>query len=194
MAYTYYMEVQNMLKPIDLLVGLKIVTSDVNWTQMGVASELCLSSSQVNSAIKQLLDSGLLAKVNDKPFPVLAAIEEFIIFGMKYCFPAKLGALTVGVPTAYAAEPLSQQIMPGNDPIPVWPYADGKKRGVAIEPLHKNVPKSLALSPDENLQEILILIDALRIGRARERNLATEFLRKKFKEIGASNQKVTPRA
>lgn len=52
------------------------------------------------------------------------------------------------MPTAYAAEPLSHEISVGNDPIPIWPYAQGKSRGVALEPLHKNVPKALSQFPD----------------------------------------------
>lgn len=172
-----------MLKPLDLLVGLKILVSQNPWTQMGTAAELCLSSSQVNSAIKQLQESGLLVLRNEKYEPVLAAMEEFIISGIKYCFPVKNGELTVGMPTAYAAEPLSIQINPGKDPIPVWPYSEGTKRGVAIEPLHKNVPKALSLYPDRNLHEILVLVDAIRIGRARERNLAEKLIRAKFQEI-----------
>src|SRR5437016_3946200 len=126
-----------MLKPIDLLVGLKLLTSKPDWTQMGIAAELCISSSQVNAAIKQLLEGNLFTLRQGKAYPVYAALKEFILYGVSYCFPAKTGELTVGIPTAYAAEPLSHAISVGTDPIPVWPYAQGKSRGVALEPLHK---------------------------------------------------------
>lgn len=172
-----------MLKPIDLLVGLKILTSKQEWTQMGLAAELCLSSSQVNSAIKQLVEANLFTIRQGKACPVFAALKEFILYGVSYCFPAKTGELTVGVPTAYAAEPLSHEISVGNDPIPIWPYAQGKTRGVALEPLHKNVPKALSQFPDPHLQEILVLLDALRIGRAREKKIAQKMLITKLDEI-----------
>lgn len=178
-----------MLKPIDFLVGLKILTSKPDWTQMGIAGELCLSSSQVNSAIKQLLESNLFTLRQRKPFPIYAAMQEFILSGMPYCFPAKTGELTVGTPTAYAAEPLSLAITRGKDPIPVWPYAQGKCRGVAVEPLHKNVPKALSLFPDPHLHDILVLIDALRIGRAREKKMAEKLLTVKFDEVIKSHEK-----
>lgn len=172
-----------MLKPIDLLVGLKIATSEGEWTQMGLALRLCLSSSQVNAAIKQLLESGLLVQRGGKIRPLFAAMEEFLTCGIKYSFPIKAGELTVGMPTAYAAKPLSQEIHTGKDPIPVWPYGGGKSRGVALEPLHKNVPKALHEFPDANLQELLALIDAVRMGRTRERNLAKKFIKEKLDEL-----------
>ncbi len=172
-----------MLKPIDMLIGLKILTSKKDWTQMGIAGELCVSSSQVNSAIKQLIESNLFTLRDGKPYPIYAAMKEFVLSGMPYCFPAKTGELSVGMPTAYAAKPLSSEITLGKDPIPIWPYAQGKSRGVTLEPLHKNVPKALSLFPDENLQEILVLIDALRIGRAREKKMAQKLLIEKFDEV-----------
>lgn len=172
-----------MLKPIDLLVGLKILTSKQDWTQMGIAAELCLSSSQVNAAIKQLIEGNLFTVRQGKAYPVYAALKEFILFGVPYCFPAKPAALTVGLPTAYAAEPLKHMIAAGNDPIPVWPYAQGKSRGVALEPLHKNVPKALSQFPDPNLHEILVLLDALRIGRAREKSIAQNLLIEKLDKL-----------
>lgn len=172
-----------MLKPIDLLVGLKILTSKQGWTQMGIAAELCLSSSQVNAAIKQLIEGNLFTVRQGKAYPVYAALKEFILFGVPYCFPVKPAELTVGMPTAYAAEPLKHIIAVGNDPIPVWPYAQGKSRGVAFEPLHKNVPKALSQYPDPDLHEILVLIDALRIGRAREKSIAQNLLIEKLDKL-----------
>ncbi len=172
-----------MLKPIDLLVGLKILTSKQDWTQMGIAAELCLSSSQVNAAIKQLIEGNLFTVRQGKAYPVYAALKEFILFGVPYCFPVKPAELTVGMPTAYAAEPLKHIIAVGNDPIPVWPYAQGKSRGVALEPLHKNVPKALSQYPDPDLHEILVLLDALRIGRAREKSIAQNLLIEKLDKL-----------
>lgn len=170
-----------MLKPVDLLVGLKILTSKKqNWTQMGIAAELCISSSQVNGAIKQLIEGNLFTLRQGKPQPVYAALKEFILFGAPYCFPVKEMELTVGIPTAYAAEPLSYEIALGSDPIPVWPYPQGKSRGVALEPLHRNVPKALSQFPDSDLHELLVLLDAIRIGRAREKKMAQKLLTKKL--------------
>lgn len=89
---------------------------------------------------------------------------------MKYAFPAFRGEATRGMPTAYAAPPLSAAISPGGDLPPVWPNAEGTVRGLTLEPLHKAAPK--AAKQDPLLYELLALLDALREGRARERQLA----------------------
>ena len=48
-------------------------------------------------------------------------------------------------------------------------------------PLHKNVPKA-ALS-DPRLYELLVLVDALRDGQARERKLAVKELSKRLDDV-----------
>jgi hypothetical protein len=53
---------------------------------------------------------------------------------------------------------------------PVWPYAEGPLRGIAFSPLYKNVPQ--AALRDSKLYELLALVDAIREGRAREREIA----------------------
>lgn len=102
--------------------------------------------------------------------PNISAIEEFLIHGVKYVFPAERGALTRGLPTSYAAEPLNRLIAPGDEPIPVWPHPEGQKRGIAFTPLYKSVP--VAVLHDALLYKQLALVDALRDGRTRERKLA----------------------
>jgi hypothetical protein len=52
----------------------------------------------------------------------------------------------------------------------VWPNAEGSVRGLTLEPLHKAAPK--AAQHDPVLYELLALIDAIRDGRTRERQLA----------------------
>jgi hypothetical protein len=106
--------------------------------------------------------------------PNLLAIEEFLIHGLKYAFPAERGELTRGVLTAYAAEPLRQVIVLGDEPPPVWPYPTGLARGIAFEPLYRTAPKAALRDP--GLHEVLALADALRDGRARERKLAAEMI------------------
>ncbi len=114
--------------------------------------------------------------------PILSAATEFLIHGIKYLFPGKLGEFTRGIPTAYGAPIYSDKIVLGNDPIPVWPYARGTVRGVALEPIHSSVPQSLDISADVHFYELLVLIDAIRVGRARERNMAVEMLEGKLKD------------
>lgn len=67
--------------------------------------------------------------------------------------------MTRGIPTGYAASPLKEQIRPGNDPSPVWPWKNGTTRGLAFYPLDPSVPEAGARNPA--LGELLALAVAL---------------------------------
>ena len=73
-----------------------------------------------------------------------------------------------------AAPPLNAQLSQSFDPPPVWPYAVGTSRGTEFSPLYKNVPQ--AAQRDPKLYELLTLVDAIRDGRAREREIAVREL------------------
>jgi len=133
-----------------------------------------MSPSEVHAAVKRAQASHLLHGPELGDRPNYSAIEEFLIHGLKYAFPAIRGELTRGVPTSYAAPPLNALIAPGDEPPPVWPYPTGSHRGIALEPLYKQAPK--AALGNSGLYELLALTDALRDGRARERNLAEEMI------------------
>jgi hypothetical protein len=107
--------------------------------------------------------------------PNKSALEEFLIHGLKYAFPPERGELTRGVPTGYAAEPLKGRIAAGSEPPPVWPSPHGKTRGYSFAPLYKTVPQ--AALQDPYLYEVLALVDAMRDGRSRERQIAEEELK-----------------
>jgi len=185
-----------MLKPQDIVILLKIfsmITLPKNkagelLSQNQLAVLLCMSVSEVNAGIKRLVVSGLLAPVlrehlkHDRVIflPVKAACEECLISAVKYFFPVRLGEPTRGIATSYAAPILEKYIVQGNSPVPVWPYYEGDKRGIALEPLYRSVPLSLARYPDQLFYELLVLVDAIRSGRARERNLAIKLLKEKL--------------
>lgn len=184
-----------MLKSQDIVILLKILSvitlskesSTEMMSQNRLAALLCMSASEVNAGIKRLVLSGLLSPVlidgtkNKIVFkPSKKACEECLISGVKYFFPAKLGVYTRGIATSYAAPILAEHFILGDDPIPVWPYGEGDKRGVALEPLYGSVPFSLAQFPDKIFYDLLVLIDAIRSGRARERNVAIKILKEKL--------------
>ncbi len=73
-----------------------------------------------------------------------------------------------------------------DDPIPVWPYAEGKQRGVSLKPLYKTAP--MAALRDESFYELLVLADALREGRARERKIAENELHRRLRAAHARIQ------
>ena len=67
--------------------------------------------------------------------PLFKAVEEFLIHGVKYAFPVQRGETTRGVPTAYAAPPLSGQIVANGDLPPIWPDPDGEVDEIDEEPV-----------------------------------------------------------
>lgn len=156
-------------------------------SQNQLATLLCMSASEVNAGMKRLALSGLLAarvsnerrsRIIFKPY--IKACEEYLISGVKYSFPVQLGAYTRGIATSYAAPILAKHFILGDDPIPVWPYGEGDKRGLALEPLYSSVPKSVMEFPDPLFYELLVLVDAIRSGRAREREMAIKLLKEKL--------------
>jgi len=158
------------LKPHDLVVALKLVVAGpLTYDQLAVS--LNLSKSEAHAAVKRAKAAGLLRADRQ---PVHHAILEFVLHGVRYAFPAVRGRQAQGMPTAHAAPPLSELIHAGLDPIPVWPDADGEARGESFQPLYPSAPA--ASRADPKLHQCLCLIDALRGGRARERNLAAEHL------------------
>ena len=100
------------------------------------------------------------------------ALLEFLVHGVRYVFPAVLGAEAHGIPTAAAAPGLAAKI-PGG-PAAVWLDAEGKTRGVSLVPLYREAPR--AAREDEHLYRALALVDVLRLGQLQERRLAQGLL------------------
>jgi len=158
------------LKPHDLVAALKLaVGPSLTYPQLAVA--LSLSLSEAHGAVKRSQAAGLL--LSDRQ-PNRPAILEFVIHGVRYAFPPERGGITRGLPTAHAAPPLAELIVQDNDPVPVWPDPQGEARGASFKPLYRGAPR--AARADAKLYQCLSLIDAVRGGRARERNLAKEHL------------------
>src|SRR5262249_55003594 len=129
------------LKPQDIMVAFKLCSYSGQRPPISVvASDLSLSPSEVHGAIKRLQQSRLIYGPEMQDKPNVSALEEFLLHGFKYAFPAEHGPVTRGIPTSYAAEPLKREIAPGDELPPVWPSREGDTRGVALEPLYKTAP------------------------------------------------------
>lgn len=162
------------MKQQDIIILLKlIVIGDRKWIYDDLAKELFMSKSSIHAGLKRAEAAKLInLKISKQPFR--RALLEFLIHGVKYAYPPKKGCIMRGIPTAYAAPPLSKQIVADSDLPPVWPYAEGKVKGYQFSPLYQSVPQ--ASLRDQALYELLTLIDAIRDGRARERELAAKEL------------------
>ena len=169
------------MKAQDILIILKIQClvdqgeGDVpaSWSQRQLADTTGVSLSQVNAACRRLEGAGLLSPGNRKV--IRASLLEFLVHGLRYIFPVQMGSVTRGMPTGYAGEPLKSEFLLSEDElVPVWPDAQGSVRGLSFEPIYRTAPA--AARKDQRLYEYLVLIDAIRGGRARERARAIEIL------------------
>lgn len=166
---------QWVLKPQDLAVALKLVTLEENrlsYAELG--KRLRLSPFEAHAAVQRLMAARLLVDMGEGPRPVMAALRSFVLYGAAYCYPPVRGEVTIGFPTAYAVAPLKDRVLFSQEMPPVWPHPDGTTRGMALLPLYEKLP--LAAVDDAELYALLALFDALRIGQARERELATKLL------------------
>jgi len=165
------------MKPQDILVALKLLVSGWPGSYAQLGKQLGLSASESHAAIRRARRSGLLPPSG--VCPNRTALAEFLIHGLRYAFPAEIGGGTRGMPTGYAARPLREEMAAPDDPAaPVWPDPDGECRGQELTPLCRSVPK--AARNDAALYEWLVLADALRAGRARERELAAKIVRERL--------------
>ena len=159
------------LKPFDIVVVLRahLWPHAAPWSYERLGAAVGVSASQAHAALRRLAAAGLYRDA-DRSLRVHAFIG-FATHGIPYVFPANPGAPAVGMPTAHAAPPLRDELVGGM--AYVWPCGAGVS-GLAVEPLHPTVPDAAARSPE--LYEALALIDALRVGRVRERQLAVPAL------------------
>jgi hypothetical protein len=165
------------LKEQDVLVLLKLVVRDEgSFTYPGLAGALGMSASEVHAAIKRATAAGLF---NPHTRAVhRGALLELLVHGLRYVFVPDRGGLTRGVPTAHAAPPLVSVLAPSADPPPVWPDPQGAVRGESFAPLYRSAPE--AARNDPALYELLALVDAVRAGRSRERQLAEKMLEERL--------------
>lgn len=163
------------MRPQDVVVLLKLLQAhDSPWTQTSLSRELYMSQSEISESISR---SSYARLVFDKGRVVQCqALVDFIYYGLPYAFPQQPGKLQRGYPTAHSAAPLSKEIV--SDEKYVWPSAKGTARGHSIQPLYPSVVQFIQW--DSQFYELLALVDAVRVGRTRERNLAIDMLKSRL--------------
>ncbi len=167
-----------ILKPQDIVVLLKLsALESKEWSFASLAADLFMSPSEVHAGIKRATTARLFDET--RRLPVRKNLEEFLVHGVKYAYPPQHGALTRGVPTSYAAYPLNEKLAIGNKDVPpVWPHPEGDVRGYEFSPLYKSAPSAALI--DRDLYALLAILDAIRDGRARERDLAIQELQNRL--------------
>lgn len=164
-----------MLSTRDMAILLKLIALEGNnLTQVKLAVSLGLSQSEVSAGLARLEKSSLIYRLNSTPVVIKQACEEFFLHGFRYVCPLEKGGFTIGVPTSYAAPIFAGRFLNGDDPIPVWAFAYGTAKGIAVEPLYPNLPMALHEHPDAGFYALLTVIDSLRQNKARDRAIAAE--------------------
>lgn len=166
---------QWVLKPQDLVVALKLALlagKRLAYSELG--KSLRLSQFEAHAAVQRLMAARLAVDLGEGPRPIMAALRDFVLHGAMYCYPPVRGEVTIGFPTAYAVAPLKDMVLFSEEMPPVWPHPEGTVRGTSLLPLYEKLP--LAALDDPKLYELLALFDALRMGQARERELAGKLL------------------
>lgn len=163
------------MRPQDIVILLKIASiRHRNWLIKDVANDLGISQSETSESLYRSAYAGLVSA--DKKQLMRKALLDFLIYGLKYVYPQRPGPIVRGMPTAHSAPPLNKMIQ--SEEIYVWPSGTGEVRGQLIEPLHSSVVE--ACKTDPILYEYLSLIDAIRVGRVREQQLAIKELTKRL--------------
>ncbi len=163
------------LKPQDLAMGLKLaLLRGQNLSYAALSAAMRLSPYEAHAAVQRLAAARLMVAGASGHQISRAALREFLLHGARFAYPPVIGEATIGVPTAHAAKPLSEHFETGQALPPVWPHSQGQIRGTALLPLYPRLPE--AAVADSELHELLALFDALRIGQARERKMASELI------------------
>jgi hypothetical protein len=166
-----------MIKGQDILVLLALMSPQAALeTIRELDLPLGLGVGPVHRSLGRLIEAGL---IDDDRQVRAAQVNDFLPHSARYLFPPKFGGEVRGIPTAWAAAPLNEEISGVGLP-PVWPHSNGKVRGLALEPVHKAAPDAAERDPE--LYGRLAIFDALRLGDARERGIAGKALQRVISE------------
>lgn len=163
------------LRPQDVAVVLQLaLTPEVSFAEL--ARRTGVSVGEAHNSVKRLERTELLTQKGQRPN--IRRLMEFLLHGVPIAFPGDLGPETRGVPTAHSGPDLRKELL--FDTEIVWPSAEGEVRGQSLVPLAPGAADAARANPE--LYRLLCLVDALRVGNARERQLAASVLGKRLGE------------
>lgn len=164
--------IATMLKGQDVVVCVRLaMPGDLPATYPALGEALGMSASETHAAVKRAAHAGLIDAGSRRVRR--GALLELLTHATKFVFPPVWTTMTRGVPTAHGAPPLSESIL-DDAPPPVWPHPRGTVRGLGLRPIYPSVPDAALRDPV--FHEWMALLDAVRSGAARERELAVRLL------------------
>ena len=163
------------MKSQDILILLKLVSLHKkqpivpeDFSVRALAAATGIGKTEVNQSLNRSLASGL-AKIDRKhqlPKANSKALFELIAYGIRYVFPPRPGEVLRGLLTCFEAPGLKGLVSSIGDYHYVWPDPESSDRGQAIAPLYKTA--AFAAKKDPELYRNMALVDAIRLGEARE--------------------------
>jgi hypothetical protein len=172
-VYRYVIRLATQMLPSDIYVLCGLAAfDDAPWTYRDLANLLGVPHAMVQRALRRAQEASLYSSESRRVHR--PHLEEFLLHGLRFVAPAKLGAVVPGVPAAWAAPPVSRRIRESGDLPPVWPAAEGSVRGQALSPLHASAVSAANAFP--RLGELLAIVDSLRAGDPRVRSVAAKML------------------
>ncbi|MBF0446138.1 MAG: hypothetical protein HQL68_11170 [Magnetococcales bacterium] len=166
------------MKPQDISVLCMLIHfGQEKWNFDKLSEAVCLSRGESHKSIKRLIEAQLYNDIAKKP--IFQNAEELFVHGVKYLIPKKVMSVERGIRTAHSHLVFEDDFSGTNEKY-IWPYFKGKDRGIAIEPISKNVVEAalkIGLDRQNIFYTLLALIDAIRLGKARERKLGREYLK-----------------
>jgi len=164
---------------MDLLVLLKLIASrEPDATVRELADSIGrVSKSAVNVSLQRLKAHALVREGTGGRQVNRLAARALFERAVQWLAPAVIGPYELGLATAHAARPLTDKLRSDEDPV-VMAVPEGPCRGRAVTPLHPAAPA--AAMRDSKLHELLSIVDALRIGGARDREVAIAELRRRI--------------
>ena len=164
----------NGLSSMDLLVAMKLAVGGAEASVRSLELDLGLSKSAVANSLHHLAELGLVKNARRSHRINKLLLRDCLEHGIRWIAPARVGDYELGLPTAHAAEPLKGKLT-GDEDVLVIPLPHGPVRGRSVSPLHPLAPR--VAERDPNFHRLLAVVDALRIGRARDRQIAATELR-----------------
>jgi len=164
-----------VLKGQDLLVAFYLAENNSETLAVG-GQLLGLSVGEMHNSVQRLKAARLLLSEGRQVHR--AFLIEFAVHGARFAFAPVLGRRAGGVPTAHSAPPLREQIVSNENEL-VWKHPKGTVRAQTLEPIYRSAPD--AALRDQALYRKLALLDGIRVGGTRVKEIATDLLVKELR-------------
>lgn len=163
---------QISLKPQDVVASVWLACTDdpIGFSFARFSQALAISTSEAHAAVQRCMLCGLINKDFGELQPNRSAIMEFVTHGIRYVYPPIFGQIAQGMRTSAFTGPLETHFPTSDTPPIVWPDPEGTDRGMSLCPLYPSIPTAAKRNP--RFYEVAAILDAIRAGSAREREIA----------------------